>query len=369
MLKRICSVLLVAVLLVCVSGCSALFSNSYRSEQDFQGNEKIDLDANVQVIRNYSELRRLVFGMVNEHTESEELLFSGYTGNVVSDIASVCNAVKTESSYGAYCVDYVSYDLRQIVSSYEARISISYLYTAEELQILQTTSNLDSFAELVGRAMNAEEPKLVVRVNNGTADTETVYDLMEHTARNLPLSISYIPKFIVRIFDGNTSQKIYDVTVQYDTSLDNAARLQQINDVLSGLVSSVSGDSPAENVLRASEILQTHCSYERPAGDTAYDALIDQAANSQGIACAFKAFCDRLGVPCIVVSGRMDKQEHYWNIVNIDDSYYHMDISLMESLGREQSLFLTDSEKQVNCWWDQSEYPECDGELSYLDVF
>ena len=365
MIKRIIPVFFVISILLSVCGCSAMFSNSYRSEQDFQGNEKIDLDANVQVVQNYSELRRLVFGMVNDHAENKELVFSGYTGNAVSDIASVCNAVKTESSFGAYCVDYVSYDLRQIVSSYEAKITISYLYTAEELQMLQTTSNLDSFADLLCRALEKEESKLVVRVNNGTADGDAVNDLMEHTARNLPLGISYIPKFHVRIFDGNTSQKIYDVSIQYDESLDNGNRLQEMNHALSEFLPAVDKGSHAEKILHAATALSEHCLYDRGAGSTAYDALLVRAADSQGIACAFKALCDRMGAECIVVSGRMDKQDHFWNIVKIDDAYYHMDISLLRIRGGEQSLFLKDGEKQVNCWWDQSEYPECDGPLNY----
>ncbi len=365
---KIISAICVAVMLLSLTGCSALYSNSYRSEQDFQGNEKIDLDANVQVVQNYSELRRLVFGMVNNHTERKELVFSGYTGNVVSDIASVCNAVKNESSFGAYCVDYVSYDLRQIVSSYEAVVTISYLYTSEELEILQTTSNLDSFAELLAQALERGDSKLVVRVNNGVADVDAVNELMEHTARNHPLKVSYIPKFNVRIFDGNTSQKIYDVSVQYDDSLDDESRLQQMNGVISALITELPDGKDEKRIAEASLLLSDHCAYVEDGGNTAYQALIDSTADSQGIACAFKAMCDRMGIECLVVNGRMDKVSHFWNIVKIADSYYHMDISLLDSLGGNGSLFMKDTEKQANCWWDQSEYPECDGELTYTSV-
>ena len=368
MTKKLISVICAVVLMLGLTGCSALYSNSYYSEQDFQGNEKIDLDADVRVVQNYSELRRLVFGMVNNHTETTELVFSGYTGNVVSDIASVCNAVKNESSFGAYCVDYISYDLRQIVSSYEAVISISYLYSSEELQILQTTSNLDSFAELLAQALEQGDTKLVVRVNNGIADAESVGELMEHTARNHPLKISYIPKFNVRIFDGNTSQKIYDVSIQYDESINNEARIQKMNEVISTFLSELQGGSEEKRIAEASVILGDHCTISEEGGNTAYDALIDCAADSRGIACAFKALCDRMGVECIVVSGRMEKLAHFWNIVKIEDAYYHMDISLLNILGGEGSLFLTDTEKQANCWWNQSEYPECDGELTYDSV-
>ena len=362
---KIISILCMLILLFSVTGCSALYSNSYRSEQDFQGNEKIDLDADVQVVQNYSELRRLVFGMVNSHTERKELVFSGYTGNAVSDIASVCNAVKNESSFGAYCVDYISYDLRQIVSSYEAEITISYLYTAEELQILQTTSNLDSFAELLGQALENEDAKLVARVNNGVADADAVNELMEHTARNNPLKISYIPKFNIRIFDGNTSQKIYDVSIQYDSELDNESRLQGMNSAVTSIINEIHGETEEKRVAEASLLLNELCIYTEEGGDTAYQALTEQTADSQGIACAFKAICDRMGIECLVVNGRMDKLAHFWNIVKIKDSYYHMDLTFLDTVGGNGSLFMKDSEKQTNCWWELSKYPECDGELTF----
>ena len=368
MLKRTISVFILFLLMIFASGCSAFFSNSYRSEQDFQGNEKIDLDANVQVVQNYSELRRLIFGMVNSHAEEKELLFSGYTGNVVSDIASVCNAVKTESSYGAYCVDYISYDLRQIVSSYEANINISYLYTADELQILQTTSNLDSFGELLVAALEAESTKLVVRVNNGTADADAVQDLMQQTVRNHPLSISYMPKFNVRIFDGNTSQKIYDVSIQYDERIDNSGRLKEMKDTLTLIESNSKQDSIEKQLVAAAAALNELCNYEAGQESTPYQALIEHYADSQGISGAYKALCDCMGVECLVVSGIMEKQPHYWNIVKVEDSYYHMDISALDTLGGEGSLFLTDAEKQTDCWWNQAEYPECDGSLTYASV-
>lgn len=367
MFKRTVAALCVALSLL-LTGCSAVFSNSYRSEQDFQGNEKIDLDADVQVVQNYSELRRLIFGMVNNHSETKELLFSGYTGNVVSDIASVCNAVKTESSYGAYCVDYISYDLRQIVSSYEANINISYLYTAEEMQLLQTTSNLDSFADLLVLALENEETKLLVRVNNGTADVDAVQQLMQHAARNHPLSISYLPNFNVRIFDGNTSQKIYDVSIQYDDQYNNTERLKALNEVLAKIDADLKDERIEKRLTTASFVLSDLCTYATDGEGTAYHALIEGHSDSQGISCAFKALCDRMGVECMVVSGKMDKQTYFWNIVKIEDAYYHIDISMLRDFGGEQSLFLKDSEKQVNCWWDQSAYPACDGTLTYESV-
>ena len=88
---------LACILLLGCTGCS-LFSTTYTSQKEFRGNGALTLDEDLLVVQNYAELRRTVFNMVNTHEEEIRMLFSGYTGNVVSDLASVCSAVNTESA-------------------------------------------------------------------------------------------------------------------------------------------------------------------------------------------------------------------------------------------------------------------------------
>ena len=367
MKKKIQLMIVTVLITAMLSGCSALFFDTYYSEKDFQGNQSIDLDADVQLVHNYAELRRLVFDMMNNHEESTALRFAGYTGNVVSDIASVCNAVKTESAYGAYCVDFISYDLTQIVSYYEASIAISYKYTSEDLKLLKTTNNHESFSELLAQELALESPKVIVRVNNGVSDHASVMELIERTMREHPLSLSYYPEFTVKIFSGNSSQKIYEVNIDYDENLNNEKRIGELNDSIEQLIVSLSGDE-AKKALDAAELLIENCRFDRSGSGTAYDALIHKTANSEGIASAFKALCDRLNIECQIVNGKLEREEHFWNIVKIEDNYYHFDVSVLKEQGGLKTLFQSDAEQQVNYWWDQSAYPDCEGDSTYLAV-
>lgn len=367
MKKKIQLLTAIASIIFMLSGCSALFFDTYYSEKDFQGNQSIDLDSDVQLVHNYSELRRLVFNMMNNHEESTALRFAGYTGNVVSDIASVCNAVKTENAYGAYCVDYISYDLTQIVSYYEASITISYKYTSEEMQLLKSTNNHESFSELLAQELAIESPKVIVRVNNGVSDHASVVELIESTMREHPLSLSYYPSFTVKIFSGNSSQKVYEVNFDYDEEINNEKRINELNDSIDQLTATLPGEE-AKKALNAAEQLIAGCRYDSAGGDTAYDALILKTANSEGIASAFKAVCDRLGIECQIVNGKLNREEYFWNIVRLEDDYYHFDVSALKDRRGTDALFRSDAEQQVNYWWDQSAYPDCEGKLTYLTV-
>ena len=54
-------------------------------------------------------------------------------------------------------------------------------------------------------------------------------------------------------------------------------------------------------------------------------------ADSEGMALAYKALCDTIGIECTVVEGRLDRTEHYWNIVTLEGDSYHVDTSRASS--------------------------------------
>ena len=356
--RKLIAALLACILLLGCTGCS-LFSTTYTSQKEFRGNGALTLDEDLLVVQNYAELRRTVFNMVNTHEEEIRMLFSGYTGNVVSDLASVCSAVNTESAYGAYCVDYVTYDLTQIVSYYEATINIAYRLGPEESQDMENANNLQEFGELLSAALKEEQEQLVVKVNNGSGDDKAVNAFMRQTLRNHPMAISYVPGMQLVIYSGSSSQKIYQVNMIYDEELPNQKRLKDMQQSVNQLIQGVSSSENAETVRELAHKLYDHIP-EYGEGNTAYDALVTAVADSEGIATGFKALCDAVHVPCIVVSGLINKQPHFWNIVQLGKDYYHVDVSLMDQLG-ERALFMNDLEKQVDCWWNQADYPDCEG--------
>lgn len=60
---------------------------------------------------------------------------------------------------------------------------------------------------------------------------------------------------------------------------------------------------------------------------TAYGALLDGIAVCSGYAAAFKLLLDSVGVEALVVKGNARNELHAWNLVKIDDSYYHIDVT------------------------------------------
>lgn len=60
---------------------------------------------------------------------------------------------------------------------------------------------------------------------------------------------------------------------------------------------------------------------------TAYGALVEGRAVCSGYSKAFKLLCNRLGLSCRTVNGQSMGVGHMWNLVRIDGSWYHVDVT------------------------------------------
>lgn len=84
--------------------------------------------------------------------------------------------------------------------------------------------------------------------------------------------------------------------------------------------------SDAEKALYINDYLARNCSYDNSLQNhSAYDALVTQSAVCEGYALAFLELSQRLELQCEMVSS--EQLNHAWNLVKIDDSYYHVDVT------------------------------------------
>lgn len=110
-----------------------------------------------------------------------------------------------------------------------------------------------------------------------------------------------------------------------------------------------------------------HSSGQSSMAWNAYGALVERNAVCHGIACAFKALCDVVGIECIVVCGKAGDGGHAWNIIKIDNYFYHVDctwdlrssISLHIPFARFRYFNLPDQIIQTNHQFREFHYPEC----------
>ena len=65
----------------------------------------------------------------------------------------------------------------------------------------------------------------------------------------------------------------------------------------------------------------------------AYSALINGIAVCSGYTECFKTLLDMLGIENATISGEAGGQQHIWNVVNLDNHWYHVDVTWDDPVG------------------------------------
>lgn len=110
----------------------------------------------------------------------------------------------------------------------------------------------------------------------------------------------------------------------YEGNLDMAAYEETVAQILEGCV--LPGMSQWQIALSLHDYLIANASYdESEEKNSGYDILVNRSAMCAGYAAAYQDLLQRAGVDCLQVSS--EKMEHAWNLVCIDGSWYHVDLT------------------------------------------
>lgn len=86
------------------------------------------------------------------------------------------------------------------------------------------------------------------------------------------------------------------------------------------------GMTHTQMALAVHDYLITHCAYDESLEkNTGYDLLINGTTICAGYSELYMDILTRLGIPCVCVES--DPMDHAWNLVHLEDSWYHVDVT------------------------------------------
>ncbi len=365
MMKRMLALGLAAVMALTMTGCAALFDKEYSVVEPYEAavvTAADTEDAAMGSISNYASLKRAIENLVSEHVESAELQFQNYDGSISQDISAACWEVKSSTAIGAFAVDYISYDLSRIVSFYQAELYITYKRSADQMGVMETAPNYTVFTQKLEEAIRENRTYLVLETSIASITGDTVRGAVQEAYYADPLVCPVMPAVEAAVFPESGVSRIFEITLSYGVDGDT---LNAMRDELSRAVDTMVQESnpegasvemllPRDRAYGIYEYVRANCRWSEEAGVTAWDALAGGTAASEGLAMACIAGCEAMGVECAVIMGRLDGEDHAWNLVTIGDATYHMDAST-------GTVFLADDESLLAAgyWWDTSLYPVC----------
>lgn len=283
----------------------------------------------------------------------------------------------------AYAVQMISTSMTKILNYYDVHIDIKYQHSRSDISAIVSVDSPQRFrSEVFAMVKDFAESRtfLIHNYNEREYDFAAVYEELHETEPEAAYSTAQVYETIV---PKAGIARIIEVSVHYgeDTdSLREAAKkaATQADVIASNVLDTAGTDSKGavalmlhdslcrfavyDEATAVSEAMQMKPDYTSPY--TAYGALVRFHAVSTGYAMAYKQLCDRAGVECRVIHGRLGSENHSWNLVKLaDGEWYHVDVSLDDDESRTGYRFfgLNDETIRKTHQWDESEYPESTG--------
>lgn len=371
MKKPIINLIAVFAALSLLSGCRS-FDNEYVVIHDYTPtvNEPSSADGKISV-RNFAGLKQALLDMAYDgRTEGTIVFDAAYDGDTTEDMASACWSVRTQDALCAYCVENIAYELNKIVTINEASVYISYSPSTESAGNISRMSFSAGVDNALSKAMSDGTKRFALLIGHSEFTAEDMANEVIKVYRETPTLVPIEPLASVNMYSGTGSQRLYEISINYGLNADEMdERMAQLRAIDAFADMDIEGMSGAQLAYEAMKYLEENCSVSSNARENnAYSALIGGSANSEGIALAYVVLCRQLNLDCQIVYGQLAWQEHCWNIVKLDGSYYHVDVCPAIDGDPEAGFLKSDEQFWGDHRWDVASYPKCTGELNYGDV-
>ena len=357
-----------------LTGCAAMLERDYLSVTPHARLPAAADDSTTVWVETYPELVDAIFSLVSEHRESGVIRLRNWKGNVRQNLSDACDEVSHDDPLGAYAVDRIKPEFVRIATYYEATVSIDYRRTAEQVASVNTVAGSGAIRGELRDALTSFVPETAFRVNyfDQAQGDDYIPRLIRQAYYDSPAAALGLPEAVVNLYPESGQQRVVEVLFTYPeepellreksqaltsaaqvlvdpyrTGLRNSALIPVLYRALrehTGLGEAQDAPLPAPSV----------------SGSTAYAALVEGQADSEGLALAYKLLCDLAGVECTVVDGTLEGTPRFWTIVTVEQNVHrHVDPS------RAEGLLLTDTQMSESGFvWDTQEYPSCGGSLS-----
>lgn len=312
--KKLCSILFIAIILLCFSTSGTIVSNAESSDNsgEYLSNTKAIYQVNP-----------LYFGEV-----SLEDLYHGPEVKVTKD-----EAIKAANK--ATSADEVAAQLRAALKTRTRNINIAYSFSG-------TSYNSSALVSLEDVIFN----KAVAHTGRGD---EGDYLKWGYSGRGMQVSYSYSSGNTIGFFTYNMT---YYTSAAQEQSV--TARVSQIS---SNLGLQYKGEY--DKVLSLYEYVCNNVKYDYGKSAikyTCYAACVNNSAVCQGYALLVYRVLNDAGISCRMIAGNTNSGQHGWNIVRVGGRYYNIDSTWDAGKNKAQYSYFMKSDADFSDHSRWSEY-------------
>ena len=336
-----------------ICACASIFDKQYYQVEDYVypvSNDKIDGKTKV---KNLNELKDAITEIVdNGLTEGQIVFAEEYIGNITDDINNAVWQVRSQNALCAYCVDDISYELSKLISYYEVEFNVKYTDIGISFEDIHRLTYSTGLKDIIYTAINNLDKKIVLLINKSSYSSTALENLIIETYRQNPLICPVEPSLNIRMFSGNNAQRLYEIELNYGMNYDD---LVHCKEELNNISLFSEEEMNMSDIDKAKVVFERLSDVEMGEGNSVYNAIIEKCSNSEGVALAFCALSNAIGLDCVEVYGNNSFGDYCWNIVKIDSDYFHVNVFDGISAG----FLKSDLEMWPYYRWDTYQYPKC----------
>jgi hypothetical protein len=238
-------------------------------------------------------------------------------------------------------------------------------------------SSAEEFREIMSDSIREVRDSIRVRVAAYDADTYNV-DAIFKSILSEGSNMGYVSGCSATIITmRGKASAIIELKLQYVYPKEKILALRsetekQANVIIDSIIKP--GMSDYEKTLAVHDHIIKNSEYDQlnadlgsvpPEEHEAYGVLVKGIGVCDSYAKAMKLLLEKSGVQCLLVEGTTVEDaasvDHAWNIVKLEDEYYHIDATWNDTELSYQYFNLNDEAIRKTHQWDRSRYPLCGG--------
>lgn len=342
-----------------LTGCSSMLEREFVTVTPHNSAPTTDGDSSTLRADSYQELVNALIYLVAQGQKTGTIRLYTDWEDVEKHMDTACVEVVSEDPLGAYAVNHIEFQLTPLVTYSEARVTIDFRRTPKQISsIIPVTGTAATRATLKG-ALKDFRSECVLRIGYFQQDEAYIESLVRQAFHDIPLCALDYPDVEISIYPAQGLQRIVELVFTYHLSPEELrSRKSVVKQELVQLARSVPYSSGPPYVRVIAHTLMKHTAYDPEGGSTAWHALTEDRADSQGLALTFAALCEELRVPCKVVEGHLNDEPHFWNVVSTGEGWRHMDLSFSPD-----ALTLDEEAITLGYRWTDPSLPKCQSHL------
>lgn len=350
-------VILFCAVCLLFTGCAGWMSGSYSSEKPHQVDRQWQTQDAIPVT-GYTQLIEILSGIVEDGVESATLSVSMMRQETLPD--RMADAIAYTMAYNpvaGYAVREITFELGRRGGYDIAVVKVEYNSNRMNLYNLKRVRGVETANQVIKDALDTCAAGVVLLVDDYSPMDYVA--IVQRYAQENPNLIMEVPKVTAKEFPESGSKRLVEIAFGYQTARQSLQDMQAYVEPIFQASALFVGGALQDRVKYAQlySLLISRNPYVIETSITpAYSLLRHGVGDSKAFATVYAAMCREAGLECRVVSGTRRGEPWFWNIINEDGVYRHLDLVQCCRAGEYQ--IKTDAQ-MAGYVWDYSAHPKC----------